>query len=102
ITHFIMGLLSTLVFLVTHIIDTTRFPESRNESEHFVYHVLGTTADFSTQNSWANWFLGGLNQHVIHHLCPHVCHTHYPDLTRILKITSKKYGVEYRENKTMY
>ncbi|MEO6456241.1 MAG: acyl-CoA desaturase [Ginsengibacter sp.] len=102
ITHFVMGLLSTLVFLVTHIIDTTRFPESKNEFEHFVYHVLGTTADFSTQNSWANWFLGGLNQHVIHHLCPQICHTHYPKLTQILKATCKEYGIEYRENATMY
>ena len=32
---------------------------------------------------WADF-----NHHVVHHLCPYVCHTHYAPLTRIVKQTS--------------
>jgi linoleoyl-CoA desaturase len=99
--HFFMGIITTLVFQTTHVIESTEFPKSSDEYDHFVYHIFATTADYSTKSRLADWFLGGLNQHVIHHLCPNVCHTHYPQLTGIVKATAEEYGIEYRENRTM-
>ncbi len=102
VTHYIMGFITTLVFQTTHVIETSQFPKSSDEYEHYVYHIFATTADYSTRNFFANMFLGGLHQHIIHHLCPNICHTHYPVLTGIVKSTAEEYGVNYRENRTMY
>lgn len=102
ITHYFMGFITALVFQTTHVIETSHFPRSSEEFEHYVHHIFATTADFSTRNPLANWFFGGLHQHVIHHLCPNICHTHYPALTGIVRSTARDYGIPYRENRTMY
>jgi linoleoyl-CoA desaturase len=47
------------------------------------------------------WLAGGLNHHIVHHLCPFVCHTHYAPLTRIVKETAEEFGVPYRQHPTM-
>ena len=98
LTHVIIGLSVTLVFQITHIVDGTYFPSSRGEFENGVYHIFATTADYATETPLVGWLVGGLNHHVVHHLCPFVCHTHYAALTRIVKETSEEYGIPYREN----
>jgi linoleoyl-CoA desaturase len=102
VTHFIMGFITTLVFQTSHVIETSRFPASSDEFDHYVYHIFATTSDYAVKSPLAFWFFGGLHQHIAHHLCPNVCHTHYPALTKIAADTAKEFGVEYRENKTMY
>ena len=101
LAHMIMGIITTLVFQTTHVVESTQFPERTGAYKHFVYHIFATTADYATKSSWAYWFLGGLHQHVIHHLCPNVCHTHYQELTGIVKDMAAAYDIEYRENRTM-
>ena len=100
--HFIMGFITTLVFQTSHVIETSRFPGSSEEFEHYVFHIFATTADYSVRSSLAYWFFGGLHLHIAHHLCPNVCHTHYPALTEIARSTAEEFGIEYRENRTMY
>jgi len=101
ITHFIVGIICSFILQIVHPIESAEFPASQNEFEHFVYHVFATTADYSTETPAANWFFGGLNLHVIHHIKPNVCHVHFPALTKILKATANEHGIEYRENKKM-
>jgi linoleoyl-CoA desaturase len=101
LTHVIIGLSVTLVFQTTHTVDSTYFPSSRSEFENGVYHIFATTADYATSNPVAGWLVGGLNHHIVHHLCPFVCHTHYAALTRIVKETSEEFGIPYRENPTV-
>jgi linoleoyl-CoA desaturase len=96
--HFFIGVIAQLIFQTTHIIDTTTFPRSRSEFDNYTYHVLATTADYSTQSRLARWFIGGLNYHVVHHLCPNICHVHYPELTKIVRATAAEFGVAYREH----
>ena len=98
LTHVIIGLSVSLVFQTTHTVDSTYFPSSRNEFDNGVYHIFATTADYATTNPLVGWLAGGLNHHIAHHLCPFVCHTHYPSLTRIVKETSQEFGIPYREN----
>jgi linoleoyl-CoA desaturase len=43
-----------------------------------------------------NWFCGGLNTHVVHHLFPSVNHIHYYNLTRIIKETASEYDFPYK------
>jgi linoleoyl-CoA desaturase len=101
IVHLIVGLSVVLVFQTTHVIEDTYFPLHRSEFENGVYHVFATTADYATENPLVGWLVGGLNHHVVHHLCPYVCHTHYAPLTQIVKETAKEFGVPYRQHTTM-
>jgi len=99
--NLIVGLTVTLVFQSTHTIDSTYFPADRGEFDNGVYHIFATTADYATENPLVGWLVGGLNHHVVHHLCPFVCHTHYAALTRIVKETAEEFGVSYRQTPTM-
>ncbi|MGA2534813.1 MAG: acyl-CoA desaturase [Terracidiphilus sp.] len=101
LVHLIVGLSVALVFQTTHTVDNTYFPESRNEFNDSVYHILATTADYATTDPVVSWLTGGLNHHVVHHLCPFVCHTHYGPLTQIVKETADEFGVPYRQHPTM-
>jgi linoleoyl-CoA desaturase len=101
LVHVIVGLSVTLVFQTTHTIDSTYFPADRSEFDNGVYHIFATTADYATESSLVGWLAGGLNHHIVHHLCPFVCHTHYPSLTRIVRETAEEFGVPYRQHPTM-
>lgn len=101
LVHVIVGLSVTLVFQTTHTIDSTYFPSDRNEFDNSVYHIFATTADYATESPVVGWLAGGLNHHVVHHLCPFVCHTHYASLTRIVRETAEEFGIPYRQHPTM-
>ena len=101
LVHLFVGLAVTLVFQTTHTIDSTYFPANRGEFDNGVYHIFATTADYATENPLVGWLAGGLNHHIVHHLCPFVCHTHYAPLTRIVKETAEEFGVPYRQHATM-
>jgi linoleoyl-CoA desaturase len=99
--HLVVGLSVSLVFQTTHTVDSTYFPAGRGEFENGVYHIFATTADYATTNPMVSWLTGGLNHHIVHHLCPFVCHTHYAPLTRIVKETAEEFGIPYRQHPTM-
>jgi linoleoyl-CoA desaturase len=101
LAHLIIGLSVALVFQTTHCVDSTYFPLSRSEFDNGIYHIFATTADYATTNPLVGWLAGGLNHHIVHHLCPFVCHTHYAPLTRIVKETAEEYGIPYRQHPTM-
>jgi linoleoyl-CoA desaturase len=101
LTHIFIGLTVALVFQTTHTVDSTYFPSSRSDFDNGVYHIFATTADYATGNPLVAWLTGGLNHHIVHHLCPFVCHTHYGSLTLIVKQTADEYGIPYRQNVTM-
>jgi linoleoyl-CoA desaturase len=101
LVHLVVGLSVSLVFQTTHTVDSTYFPLERGEFDNGVYHIFATTADYATNNPIVSWLTGGLNHHIVHHLCPFVCHTHYAALTRIVKETAEEFGVPYRQHPTM-
>jgi linoleoyl-CoA desaturase len=101
LVHLIIGLIVSLVFQTTHTIDSTYFPSDRSEFDNGVYHIFATTADYATENPVVGWLVGGLNHHIVHHLCPFVCHTHYAPLTRIVRETAEEFGVPYRQHPTV-
>ncbi len=101
LVHLVIGLSVALVFQTTHTIDSTYFPSSRDEFDNSVYHIFATTADYATSKPLVGWLAGGLNHHIVHHLCPFVCHTHYAPLTRIVQETAEEFGIPYRQHPTM-
>ena len=99
--HILPGLYFALIFQVTHVYEGTTYPVADDRGDihnNYALHVLETTADFSRKSRFGSWLMGGINIHVIHHIFPRICHTHYPALTEILKDTADEFGLEYQEN----
>ena len=64
-------------------------------------HQVETTVDFAQNSRIVNWFTGGLNFQIEHHLFPQICHIHYPALAPIVKQTSDEFGVQYYAHPTL-
>ena len=51
--------------------------------------------NFSPKNAAMNWYVGGLNFQIEHHLFPQMCHIVYPQIAPIVEQTCKEFGVRY-------
>src|SRR5262249_42885858 len=76
LTSFTRGVTLSVVFQLAHATEFAAFPEvtaeqPRCEREWAVHQVL-TTVDFARGNWLLNWYLGGLNYQIEHHLFPHI------------------------------
>lgn len=102
--HLLLGFSLALTFQPNHFTEDSGFPapdESGKISNNYIQHIFENTTDYARGNPLANWCLGGLNLHVVHHMFPQVCHVHYPALTEILKASAEEFGIPYRENRTV-
>ncbi|TAE18336.1 MAG: acyl-CoA desaturase [Bacteroidetes bacterium] len=101
--HFIAGLILSVIFQLAHVITET---EHHNVEENaplentWAIHQLKSTANFAPHNRVLNWYVGGLNFQIEHHLFPHICHVHYPKLAKIVKNTALEFGLPYHEQPT--
>jgi linoleoyl-CoA desaturase len=103
--HFYSGLILSTIFQSAHVVPSSGFPLPNDKTEmekNWMAHQLYTTSDFSPNNRFFSWFIGGLNYQVIHHLFPNISHIHYRKLAPIVERTAKKYGIPYHVNKTFY
>jgi linoleoyl-CoA desaturase len=94
-----VGLVMGVVFQLSHITGDAAFPEPVGDPLHidneWARHQVETTADFAPGNKLLNWFTGGLNFQVEHHLLPHICHLNYPRLSPIVRATCEEFGMRY-------
>ena len=44
-----------------------------------------------------NWFSGGLNHQVEHHIFPNISHIHYDKISNIVKETALEFNLPYNE-----
>jgi len=58
-------------------------------------HELKTTSDFARNNLFLNWYIGGLNFQIEHHLFPNICHVHYRKIAPIVEQTANEFGHFY-------
>ncbi|MCE2683092.1 MAG: acyl-CoA desaturase [Cryomorphaceae bacterium] len=96
------SLVITFVLLSTHVGEDAQFPEPNADHvlpHSWSYHQVLTASDFGKSNPLIVILFGGFNFHVIHHLCPHICHIHYPAITKILEETCQKYNYPYRSER---
>ncbi len=56
---------------------------------------------FAPRNFFVNWYVGGLNYQVEHHLFPRVSHVHYPAISKIVEQSCKEYNLPYHTFPTM-
>jgi linoleoyl-CoA desaturase len=95
----LVGLLLGIVFQLAHISGDAEFPEPapnplRIENE-WAIHQVKTTVDFAPRNRLLNFYIGGLNYQIEHHLLPHICHVNYPHLAPVVQKTCEEFGVKY-------
>ncbi|MCB0836727.1 MAG: acyl-CoA desaturase [Bacteroidetes bacterium] len=103
--HYVAGMILTVIFQLAHVLEETVMPlptENDTIENQWAIHQMETTANFATHNRLLNWYAGGLNFQVEHHLFPQVCHIHYPAISKIVRETAEEHGVPYYNNKTFW
>ena len=93
---------TTMIY--THVIEDAEMPKpdtSGTMKNTWAIHQLITTVNFSTKSKVLNWFTGGLNHQIEHHIFPHISHVHYNKIGAIVKRTAKEFNLPYNEYKTI-
>ncbi len=101
--HFLTGLSITIVFQAAHVVPSTDFPlpdENGLIANNWTIHQLATTSNFAPNNRLLNWFIGGLNYQVEHHLMPNISHVHYRKVSSIVEQTAREFGLPYYSKRT--
>ncbi|BAZ17505.1 delta 6 acyl-lipid desaturase [Calothrix sp. NIES-4071] len=99
ITYMTYGLLICNVFMLAHVLEPVEFvqpdPLTNSVDDEWAISQVKTTVDFAPKNAFLNWYLGGLNYQVVHHLFPQICHIHYPKIAPILAEVCAEFDVQY-------
>ena len=94
-----VGLVMGVVFQLAHINGDAAFPEPVGSPQHieneWAVHQVEATANFAPDNRLLNFYIGGLNYQIEHHLLPHICHLNYPRLAPIVRATCEEFGIRY-------
>jgi linoleoyl-CoA desaturase len=65
-------------------------------------HQLYTTSNFAPKSWLVEFYTGGLNRQVEHHLFTQISHIHYKKIAKIVKETALEFKLPYNEYKTMW
>jgi len=103
--HLALGLILALVFQLAHVVEHVEFETATIDpklidNEWAVYQVK-TTADFAPRNHFINWYVGGLNFQIEHHLFPRISHVHYPAISKIVEQVCERFEIPYQQFPTM-
>jgi linoleoyl-CoA desaturase len=102
--HVVFSTSLTLIFQIAHQVEKVSFPEPVGDppiiAEGWGGHQMRTTANFATANRCLNWFAGGLNFQIEHHLFPRLSHTLYPKISSIVRQTASEFGLPYHHYST--
>jgi len=96
--HITAGMIMSTVFQMAHVVEGTQQPLPNKKGvieNEWVVHQLQTTSDFGRKNKIMNWYIGGLNFQIEHHLYTNVCHIHYPKIAPIIEQTAREFGFDY-------
>lgn len=104
IMHFVCGVILGSVFQLAHVVEGAHQPvpdaQQTIHNDWAVHEVL-TTANFAPKSRWLNWYVGGLNFQIEHHLFPHICHVHYRKIAPIVQRTAEEFGLRYNVKPTL-
>lgn len=102
--HLVAGFILSLVFQLAHITEGAVQPladENGISSNEWAVHQLMTTSNFAPKNHILNWYVGGLNFQIEHHLFPNICHIHYSKISPIVQETAREFGIEYNSKPSL-
>lgn len=103
IMHWVTGVILSTIFQLAHVVEGAEQPLEQSIGlieNDWVVHELQTTANFARNNRLLNWYVGGLNFQIEHHLFPHVSHVHYRNIAPIVEQTAKDFGYTYNVKPT--
>ncbi len=103
IMHLSQSLFLLFTFFMTHHVESTAYPTTDKNgfiNSSWLMNQIKSSNDMHPFSEPANFILGGFNNHIAHHLFPHVHHIHYPQLNRILYGILLKNDIE--PNQTTY
>lgn len=102
----VLGVVLSLVFQLAHCVEEADFPlppeGTLRMEQTWAVHQVETTVNFARESKILCWYLGGLNFQIEHHLFPHVCHVHYPAVSKIVEATCNEFGVRYAVHSTFW
>ena len=101
--HLIRSVFLLFTFFMTHHVLETTYPETNERGiiqTSWLMNQIQSSNDMHPFSEVANFILGGFNNHIAHHLFPHISHMHYPRLNKILYRTLIENGIT--PNQTSY
>lgn len=104
VMHYTAGLILSMVFQLAHVVEETEnpLPNDLNEMQNtWAIHQLYTTTNFAPKSWLLNYYTGGLNHQIEHHLYPNISHVHYTKIAEFVKQTAAECSLPYFEYKTM-
>lgn len=103
--HLTAGMIMSTVFQMAHVVEGTKQPIPNKDgviNNEWAVHELLTTSDFARNNLFLNWYIGGLNFQIEHHLFPNICHIHYRKIAPIVQQTAQEFGFDYNLKPTFF
>ncbi|RYY50642.1 MAG: acyl-CoA desaturase [Chitinophagaceae bacterium] len=106
IMNMTLGLILALVFQLAHVVEKTEFEHvpldtTKHLESAWAEHQVKTTCNFAMGNPFINWYVGGLNFQIEHHLFPRISHVHYPAISKIVAAQCRQFGLPYNYYPTM-
>ena len=101
--HLFQSLFLLFTFFMTHHVEGTAYPVTDKDgfiNTSWLMNQVKSSNDMHPFSYTANFLLGGFNNHIAHHLFPHVHHIHYPRLNRILYRVLEQHNI--KPNQTTY
>jgi linoleoyl-CoA desaturase len=98
ILHITAGAIMSTIFQMAHVVEGAEQPVPDGNgiiNNDWTVHQLRTTSDFARTNQLLNWYAGGLNFQIEHHLFPKICHIHYRKIASIVEATANEFGYHY-------
>jgi linoleoyl-CoA desaturase len=98
IMHWTAGIILSIIFQMAHVVEGVEqhLPAENGIIQcEWAVHEMRTTANFAPNNRLLNWYVGGLNFQIEHHLFPQICHIHYRKIAPIVEKTAREYGIVY-------
>lgn len=96
--HFTAGMIMSTIFQMAHVVEGAEQPLPDAQGiihMEWTVHQLHTTSDFAQNNALLNWYAGGLNYQIEHHLFQHISHIHFQQIAPIVRELTTKYGIPY-------
>jgi linoleoyl-CoA desaturase len=96
--HVTAGFIIGVVTMLGHVVEGPEYPAPGHDGrmhDTWAVHEMRTTANFAPRNPVINWYVGGLNFQIEHHLFPKICSIHYPAIAPIVASVARRSGVPY-------
>jgi linoleoyl-CoA desaturase len=101
----VMSIVIALVFQLAHAVEGPEFDSAGLDDKvietEWAIHQIKTTANFAPTNKFINWYVGGLNFQVEHHLFPRIAHVHYPAISKIVQAKCSEFNLPYHSFPTI-